>query len=83
MKRIQFKLCFVGADKKPARWCTYFDISKMTIIYVVRAGRKGRGEVMAREKCLWGSATQGAAIKKIEKKLKQVVFAEVELKTKP
>lgn len=70
----QCDLIVVGAQRKPAVWWTYFNKKRMTIRYVVRAGKAGKGRVMAEARCRWGMIDQAKAMKKIGDRLKQYRF---------
>lgn len=74
MKRIQFDICFVGPDAKIARFCAYLDRRTEQILYVVRAGKNGKGKELAREECQWGAFSQEQAMKKIRERLNGLRF---------
>lgn len=63
-----------GPDHKPAQWETHFNKRTQKIKYVVRAGRLGKGRVLAKANCEWGLVSQSKATKKIREILKGFRF---------
>jgi hypothetical protein len=68
-RQIQFDLCFVGAERKPARFITLVPSRGESIRYEVRAGRNGKGRVLAVANCKFGYLSQAKAMERIIKKL--------------
>jgi hypothetical protein len=69
---------FINGGKKLATWFTFKErgtnVGKTRIRYEVRAGKKGKGRILAKEKCVLGYWLQKAAQDKIKQKLGGVEF---------
>jgi hypothetical protein len=65
---------FIADGKKLAIFFNYFEKSTQRIRYEVRAGRNGKGKLLAKEKCTWGYISQKVATDKIAKKLGGLEF---------
>lgn len=76
MKKINSEICFVGPQKTPALFDTYFDEDAGTMTFVVRAGMFGRGGEIAREECPRDERSQFETMKKIREQLGGLYFEE-------
>src|SRR5687767_4681221 len=71
---------FINQGKTLATWFTFQQgrWPNIKIRYEVRAGKKGKGRILAKASCLWGWVHQKAAGEKIAKKLGGIEFMDWE-----
>jgi hypothetical protein len=80
---IQQENVFVDHGKTLATWFTCQQgnsehVERIRIRYVVRAGRKGTGRVLAQTRCRWGARFQDAAFQKISDQLGGIEWMDVD-----